>query len=348
MRRFRMSTGLVLFAVVVLTCAGIDLLSRNSRFTQFTESRELERFKSGSGLFMNRGAFVDFEDRLLLEEIPSTDFARGGAFFFGTSSMKWGLKTWEMDPATRALVHNFGMGATNHRFVAQFIRYLVEHEGMLRAGSSNVHVVLGCYWTMITDWGETGYFSRLWDRHGLFLHDEIHGIEPADLGVFRRKLRIEQARLSGFVSVNTWRMARYLAASAGIREGQREQVEIRRRAIQWAKWASVPNSERELRTELAALRALLSYLGEKGVGVTIVLLPTSTIYDELPLPQEYRAKLGTVADENQVTFVDLSRLLNDDEYYDLHHANYRGLGKQHEALISLVRPHLERLMAPRR
>jgi hypothetical protein len=349
MRRFQLSVGLALLAAVVLTCLAIDLLSRSSRITQFTESGELARFKSGGGLFMNRGGFVDFEDRVLLDEIPNADFSRGGVYFFGTSTMKWGLKTWELDSAERALVHNFGIGASNHRFVAQFIRYLVEYEGLFKAGGGNVHVVLGCFWSMGKEW-PTGFFTQLWGRYKLFQYDERRGIRPADLGAVRRTWRVEQARLAGFVSANAWRVARYVASGAGMRmsadrERQIGETEIRQRAIETA---SVADWEKELKTQLAELRALLHYLHERGVTVTVVLLPTRADYDDLPLPQRYSAGLRTVAAENQVQFADLSRLLGNDEFVDVNHANYPGLEKLHRALISLVRPDLDRLLNTQR
>src|SRR3974390_911530 len=98
MRRFQLLVGAVFLATIALTCLCIDLLSRSSRVQEFTERAELARFKGGVGLFKNEGGFIEFEDRVLLDEIPNTDFSRGGIFFFGTSTMKWGLKTWELTP----------------------------------------------------------------------------------------------------------------------------------------------------------------------------------------------------------------------------------------------------------
>jgi hypothetical protein len=349
MRGFQLSVGLALLATVVLTSLCIDLLSRSARVKDFTEKAELERFKSGGGLFMNRGGFIEFEDRVLLDEIPNSDFSRGGVFFFGTSTMKWGLKTWELAPAERALVHNFAIGASNHTFVAQFIRYLVEYQGLLQGGGDRVYVVLGCFWTMGKEWGD-GYFTKLWGRYKLFQSDERYGIRPADLGTVRRAWRVEQARLAGFVSQNAWRVARYVASSAGLRmQVDRERLigeaEIRRRAIETA---TIPGWENELKSQLAELRDLLHYLQERGVSVTIVLLPTRADYDDLPVPQQYNSELRVVAAESRVQFVDLSKLLSNDEFVDVHHANYRGLEKLHQALMSLVRPHLKRLLESQR
>ena|SRR5215472_12680914 len=349
MRRFQLLVGLALLATIALTCACIDLLSRSPRVQEFTERGELARFKGGVGQFMNAGGFIEFEDRVLLDEIPNANFSRGGIFFFGTSTMKWGLKTWELAPAERELVHNFAIGASNHRLVGQFIRYLVEYQGLLQAGGNNVDVVLGCFWSMGKEWGD-GYFSKLWGRYNLFQFDDRYGIRPADVGTVKHAWRMEQARLAGFVSQNAWRAARYVASSAGMRmqvDRGREigEAEIRRRAIESA---TIPNWEKELKTQLEELRATIRYLQERGVTVTIALLPTRTDYDALPLPREYNAGLRAVATESRVQFVDLSRLLRDDEFVDTNHAGYAGLGKLHGALMSLVRPHLDRLLKSER
>ena len=345
MRRFQLLVGVVLLATIALTCAFIDLLSRSSRVREFTERGELTRFKGGVGLFKNEGGFIEFEDRVLLDEVPNANFSRGGIFFFGTSTMKWGLKTWELAPPERELVHNFAIGASNHRLVEQFIRYLVEYQGLLQAGGDNVQVVLGCFWSMGKEWGD-GYFSKLWGRYDLFQFDDRNGIRPADVGTVRHAWRMEEARLAGFVSQNTWRAARYVASSAGVRmqvDRDREigEGEIRRRAIESA---TVPNWEKGLKVQLAELRATVNYLQERGVTVTIVLLPTRTDYDVLPLPREYSAGVRTIATESRVQFVDFSRLLRNDEFVDTNHATYAGLEKLHGALMSLVRPHLYRLL----
>lgn len=351
MRRFQMSAGLVLLGALVLTGVGLQVLLHSPRFVELMERGELKRFKDGRGLFMNRGAFIEFEDRLLLDEIPNADFSRGGVFFFGTSTMKWGMKTWELEPDSRALVHNYGIGATNHRFVSQFVRHMVEQEGMLRAGGENVHVILTCFWTMSNQWGgNKGFFARLWGRYGLFSYDQDKGIQVSDLGTVRRKMKFERARLASSIMVNTRRMVREIAIGAGMQtkgdwKGRNMSSEDRRQLLEFAK---APNWEQDLAREMAALRDLIQYLRDKRVAVTVVLLPTTSIYDDSPLPQQYQSMLRTVAEDNKVPYVDLSKLLGENEYADFHHANYRGLGKVHSALMSLARRHVDHILATRR
>jgi hypothetical protein len=336
MRKVQLLIALSLVSAILLSCAFLSLASRSRAVQALTERGELENFKEGGGLFMNKGGFVDFEDRILLDEIPSTDFTRGGTYFFGSSTMKWAMMTWDLPPDQRTAIHNFGVGASNHKFNAQLIRYLADHEGMLLP-SERVHVVLTCFFTMGKAW-RGGYFGNLWTRYGLYRYDDFAGIEPVEMSQLQHLWVTERVRLASFVSENLHRAVRGLAWVAGAQTASHKgslmpTEEIELRALENA---NDPNWEQEEPQQIEELRKLIKYLRDQGVRVTVVLMPTRTAYDHLPFPRRYNADVKALVSEDRVPFVDLSRLLGDDEFVDVNHANYAGLLKLHRALMAVA------------
>ena len=335
----------ILVLAMALTCATVWWASHSPAVAKFAEKAELQRFKDGGGIFMNRGNFVDFEDRLLLDELPNTDFSRGGVYFFGTSTTKWALTTWDLPDAERPLVHNFGIGASNHRYTTQFIKHLIDHQGLLPKGGDQVHVVIGSFWSMGKEW-RGGFFSRLWSRYGLYSHDEDTGITAVNMPMLQRYWVTERARLAGFVTENLRRSVRAVASSAGLRigadGGRISPADIRRRALENA---TVSGWETELTAQMEQLRALIKDLHARGVKVTVVHMPTRAVYGEMPLPARYAQDLPALAKSEGAAFVDLSRLLSDDEFVDVNHANYAGLQKLNHALMELARPDIDAIRA---
>jgi hypothetical protein len=307
---------------------------------------ELDQFKRGEQIYMNRGGFREFEDRLLIDELQSADYSRGGAYFFGSSNLKWGLKTWELSPRVRALVGNYGIGATNHRLQADFIRYLVEQRGLLQAGGEKVQVVFAGYWSEGINWSLSGYFANVWSRHGLWRYDPRVGIRTRPLNRFQRFKRTEQARLSGFISVNINRLARTLAVGLGIPIAVTERLKdpelIRRYARSSA--GMTEGWETRLKKQLDALSSSINYLRARHVQVTVVLLPTREAYEELPLPKAYHEQLEALCEEKSIPFVDASRLIPEDRFWDMNHVDYEGLGILNRALMDIVRPHIDQIL----
>src|SRR4051812_43068504 len=86
-RRYQAIASLGLLAVLVGTCLMIDLLARNRGLEKSLMAIASEFAEKNGALFSNTGSFIDFEDRVLLDEIPQADYSRGGVYFFGTSTM---------------------------------------------------------------------------------------------------------------------------------------------------------------------------------------------------------------------------------------------------------------------
>jgi hypothetical protein len=301
---------------------------------------ELARFAAGKEHFMNRGMFREFEDRLILKELAKADYSQGGTYFFGTSAMKWALKTWELPPDQRSRICNYGIGATGHELQFQFIRFLVEERGFLRAGGENVHVVLGAYWSMGIYWPPKGYFGMLWKRHGLFDYDPTRGISVLALKPVQRTVRVVKAHCAGLIAGTANRITCYAAIAAGMRLTPTERLQDPTEIRKWVRrMADRSGWEEPLRIQILALGDTVTYLRDRGVRVSITMLPTRTAFFELGLPNAYCDQIHRLCKNRDIPLIDLTHLLSEDEFWDINHSNVRGLDKTHAALLALAAEH---------
>jgi hypothetical protein len=331
---------LLLLGAALGAVFGIYCLSRSEWVEARIRNWELARFAAGTEHFVNAGMFREFEDHLILEDLANADYSKGGTYFLGTSAMKWALKTWELPPERRPFICNYGIGATSHEMEFQFLRFLVEQRGLLRAGGQNVHVVLGAYWSMGTYWPPNGYFGMLWKRHRLFDYSPAKGISALNLNRVQRLVRVVEAHCAGPIVSNVNRIRRYAIIAAGKRitptDGIRDQAEITkliRSSAGGSGW------EEPLQTQMLALRETVTYLKDRGVRVSIAMLPTRKGFFELELPNAYYNQIRRLGGDLDIPVIDLTRLLSEDEFWDINHSNLRGLHKTHAALMALAEEH---------
>jgi hypothetical protein len=342
--RERYGTRLSIFLIVVIvaTVLAVDRLALSDMLLDAVMRWELGRFEAGETFFPNRGNFLESEDRLILDEIPKADFSRGGAYFFGSSDLKWSLKTWELPAEVRPFVGNFGLGGMNHTFELQFIRHLVEHQGLLHAGGERNLVVLGVAHTnaFVARMPERSYFGSLWPRHGLYSYDAESGIRPVEMSRLTEFLRTRKARWSGFIGGSVNRAARVAVEKAGFSISSESAIARDPEAVRRIVLETHRNWEQELPLQIGELGRLFVYLRREGVPVTVALLPHRRSLDSLPVIQAYRDSVSELCAASSIPLVDLSRLLNDEDFFDVNHPNARGLARTHEHLMEIVMPHL--------
>ncbi len=327
---FQIGVSLLLLAAVCGTSLAVDLLARNRMLEGWFRDRELEFREQANLVFPNNGYFVDFEDRLLLDELPRADYSRGGTYFFGSSNLKWGLMTWTLPEEQRRVVHNYGIGATNHTTQFQFIRHLVEHEGWLAAGGEKTHVVLAVCYRSAVEKGD--FFASLWTRHDLYSYDRERGITPRGIPKTLRTYRIERERCAGFLALATKSLG-WMLRGREARVAPRDTTVYRARlveSIESTDWRKVMDQE------IAELGRSLDYLRERGVRVSVALLPRVSWTHELPYPARYFEGVTEACRIRSVPLHDLSALLPEEVYVDSSHVNLAGLRKQHGALMSLA------------
>jgi hypothetical protein len=327
--------GPLLLAVLLASLGLVALLSRSDALARTTDGLQLALFERGQQIFLNRGNFLEFEDRLILEELPATDHSRGGVFFLGSSNLKWGLKLWALPDAKRRRLHNYGIGATNHTAELHFVRYLFEHAGLDRAPPDEVRLVLGlsCDNARMK---RSRYFEALWARYGLFRYDPAAGISRIERNRLSRALATEKARLVSFLGGTMNQGARLLAAYFRLPlapgAGQLTPEVIERMAANY----DVPDPAGQIERQLQDLTALLAYLSERQVSARLVLLPERSSLREKPLPRAYGDAIQRIAREQGAPLTDLRGLLRDDEFLDFSHANRAGLDRIHSALMAVA------------
>jgi hypothetical protein len=336
MSRNQSVVALTLIGIALLTCVGLSNLSRSTAVVEWLERSELRRFQAGDGLFMNRGIFIDFEDRMVLEEIPKTNFNQGGIYFFGHSTLKWATAFWQLPPDQKSLLHNFGIGASSHRDTAQFIDHLLTNEGLAPKNGAPVTVVLGCTWSMSLAWSN-GFFSQLWGRYGLYRYDEQTGVRKISLLPVQQWWLSERARLGGFISTSVRRGLRILATQLGILKTVSTPISNPLILPPTAfSDAALPKWQHEHTRQMDELTRQIRVLKQNHVQVKLALMPTRLGYKALPFPAQYISDVRLLAQREGVELSDLSDLLSESEFADLNHANFAGLKKTHQALMSFV------------
>lgn len=99
----------VVLCTMGVTFAVLDAAARNQSLAGWIDRQSQETRRATKGIFSYTGYFVDFEDRLLLDELPAADYSRGGVYLIGSSNLKWATMFWELPPPQQALIHNYAL-----------------------------------------------------------------------------------------------------------------------------------------------------------------------------------------------------------------------------------------------
>lgn len=327
------------FALVFLVSAvGLARLPRTDWMENILTHWEVRRFKSGVEHCMNRGCFLEFEDRMILKDLPSTEFPHGGTYFFGSSPMKWALMTWELTPEQRRRIHNFGIGATSYKLQSQFIHYLAEHRGMLDAGPK-AHIVIGAYYTMGQDWKATNYYAPLWERYDLYRCDDDGTIHDADCAPWQESIRMQRANSSSFLRGVANRLARAAVTASGMSvAGYRVPSDPAKVRELIRNFAEPSDWQGPLESQINALDDLSQFVRSRRARFTVVMLPQRRATFDFPFTQAHQRELRALCAKRGIPLIDLSELLSEDEFADLNHSNYAGIQKTHAALMALDAP----------
>jgi len=332
--------SLAVALAVLGTCVGIDSLARNERLAGWVQSRRLARWEAADTTYQHAMGFVDFENRLLLDEIPRADYSRGGVYFVGSSTVVMSLMTWELPPERRGLIHNYGISGADHTQQFHFVRHLIENENLLEAGGDKTTIVLGLFYgnAAPTEQGPNGrYVGELFRSHGLFDYNPIDGIRPVAMSHARRLLLHEKARCGNFIRRSLYNAGLSGDFNIGIRPDirptpdytieQREEFWHHRMGDDW---------QSTMAEQVDALARMIDYLHDRDVRVLGLLMPMGSWHDELPYTDAYRRQVTNVCRENSVRLIDLAGLLNDEQFSDSVHFRCRGQRKLHGRLTEIA------------
>ncbi|MCG2632717.1 hypothetical protein L6654_39640 [Bradyrhizobium sp. WYCCWR 13023] len=313
-----------LLALVLLSCLSADMLARSKTLQMWTTALSSAFAAKNNTVFSDTGSFLDFEERVLLDEIPHTDYTKGGIYFFGTSNMKWAFSTWDLPPQQQEELHNYGIGASNHKDQLGFIRFLIERYGFLGAGTRDV-VVLGVSFHLAhVDGPAGGYWAALLRRRGLYRLTDSGRMEPAAMNPVVHWLRVEQARSSGFI----WNVGRLLQAAAKAHliatkpiKHDATKYQAGWREFMGARW------QQNMDEAMIDLQQTIDLVRSHGAQIKIVLLPQGSWMDGLPFGARYYHEVRDVCAKTGTPLIDLSHSLADNDFVDSNHLTVLG---QHE------------------
>lgn len=320
---------LLLYLIVALTtCLLISAAARDRELERWMTAQSSALSVRNGMLFSNNGSFIDYEERMLLDEIPSTDFSRGGLYFFGTSTMKWAFTGWDLPDQLRLRLHNYGTGAASHQTILRLVRY-AGNKGLFSAADKST-VIIGVSYHLGRTETSGGYFPALVRRQGVYEVTPDDRLIEAPLDPADRWFRIEKARCGGFVR-NTGRLIKnWVLASFNMKQQPLHIPAVYRK--EWTNFMG-PDWQRNIDSEVGNLDETLKVLNAHGVPVKLILLPQGTWMEGLPFPTYYNDRVRMVARRTATPVLDWSKLLPDSDFVDSNHLTVKGQTKFREILF---------------
>jgi hypothetical protein len=327
-----------LLALLLATCLLTDLLARNRGLEHWLMARSSAFADKNHVLFSNTGNFIDFEERVLLDEVPRADYSRGGVYFFGTSNTKWAFTTLDLPAEQQRAIGNYGMGAASHTTVLRLIRYLIEQQDFLAAGEHDLAIIGASFHLGFKD-GPAGFFASLLRRHGLFATASDDRIVPAPMSAAEHWLRIEKARSGGFI----WNLGRLAKNWAMTFRGERPAPPHDEARYQQA-WREFmgPEWRQSINAEIERLRETIAVVRSHGAQVKVMLLPQGSWMDELPFKAHYEAKIRALCQETSTPLIDLSRSMKDEDFVDSNHLTVKAQEKFRDMIMPEITAHVSR------
>jgi hypothetical protein len=325
--------------VVIATCAALFYLMYDARYDSWAREYRWHKAKVTKEVFLPITHIKDDGDRIVNDELLSTDYSHGGVYFFGTSNLEWGLKLWELPPSQAPYIHNFAINATGHTDHFRLIRFLVDNEGLLRGGAEKSLIVIGaCYQNVkFAAQAENAILASYLDMRGFYARSADGSIQRSNISRLQRELIIEKVKVEG--------LARELAHLA-ILELKARLGRIRPRSLDPEGYIAFrtkllgPDWQARIKFQVDALATLLDYLREHKIPHVVVLMPQGTWETRMPFDKAYTDDLLKVCQERGTKICDLHALLPDDDFADSNHFTPGGSERFQAAILPLCLDHL--------
>jgi hypothetical protein len=333
--RIQLSVGIGLIIFLVMATVALDLLAHSKAFFEMILQARLGIDRQRKSRYSYEHYFVDFEDRLINEELPMADYSRGGVYLMGTSNLKWATRFWELPETERKLIHNYGIGATSHLFQFHFLRFLVEQQGLLAAGGEKNMVIFGVSWHAIgPEYSPQEFFPSLWERHGMYRYDVSTGITPVHRNELWRTIHFERVRIVGVVKSITAIVAHRMGFRNDVRQHDPAKY-VRARAA-----GMNPNWKERTRDEMAQFEAMAKYLQSRRVKIVVVFLPQASWEDKMPFQGFYIDAMTKVCQRRSIQTIDWTKLLDDEDFADSNHFAPSGVDKLQPRFLEVAVPFL--------
>lgn len=330
---YRLSTrlALLMFCVVAAPCLLLDALAN------FPPTMELIRkicweesiWKNQIPLFCFYNHFFDSDDYVVHEELPASDFSRGSVCMVGASSMSWGPVMWRLPAEQRTLIHNFAIKGFNHADQFDLLRFLVDQEGLLRAGGDKTLVVFGLSYHLIhnvqpPDSRSHELFTTTLTRRGFYRVDADATAHDTHLHPWVKRLIVERTKVSGL-----------LREIINLIYTPLKSRRVTSPDIAFKEWTSIlgPRWEDKLRWELDTFARTLDYLSARRVPMLVVALPERPWNEKMPCEAAYMKGIQDICRRKRVELLDLRKSIPEQDFADSVHLNPKGMEKLHGLLI---------------
>lgn len=336
--RAQASVAFLLLASCGLTAWGLHVMSHDPRVLAWVDRQE-ETFCRATRTALNHDGFlVDANDGLINDDFPSADYSKGGVYFIGSSPVRVATATWKLPAEERKLVHNYAINESDHVCEFMLVRYLVEHNGLLRAGGDKTLMVFGVGSRETgRHYRPEGYFVNLWQRHGLFTCSREAGIQPVPVNPVWRWIHLERVRIAGCLGsvAHMLQLRVYLRLHPNpVRNLDSNRFEQSVRLNMGNDW------EHTMDDEFAEFNRMVEYLKARGVQMVVVLLPQGSWSDRMPFEREYRSRMMALCQAEGVPIRDWAGMLSDNEFADSGHCNIFGIDKMQAAFLDIALPFL--------
>ncbi len=329
---------LLFFLVAMGACLLTDIAANNRTLERWITAKSSALSEKNGKLFSNNGSFIDYEERVFLDEIPHTDFTQGRLYFFGSSNMKWAFTTWDLPENLRRHLGNYGTGGAANQTVLRLVRF-VGDKGMFASGAKS-EVIIGVSYHLGTTETSGSYFPSLVRRQGLYAITPDDLIVETPIPPIQRWLRIEKARCGGFIR-NVGRLVYNWVLTAFGLSHQPPHNPAEYRAY-WREFMGSPWQE-NVQRELGRLDETLTLLKEHGVPAKVILLPQGTWMGGLPYGPFYNQRVRALAQLKSIPLLDWSSAIPDADFIDSNHLTVTGQTKFRSMILKEEAGRLHRL-----
>jgi hypothetical protein len=314
------SVGLIgLFLMLFLVG---DWASHTPWVSDAFDRRELALNSDGLGYYVQRGAFFDEVDYLWYHILDTADYSRGGVYLFGSSNAMHGLDEWTLPPEQAAVIHNYGFAGANPREMTQFVRYLIDRRGLLKAGPGKQMFIFGFSFYDVEGGGIESYFPAGVARSGIYRYDPDQGIVDLPLSPATRFFNVERARTRS-VALRVLLGQRHIPANT-LNVPEFRQHVLERMSPQW---------QTDLPVQMREINRLLDDLGQSHVQIMGVLLPVGSWGADIPVRTAYENQLREVFVAHSLPLIDCTALVPDTEFCDPYHVNAKGAARIQGILV---------------
>lgn len=337
LKKFQLYICLASVLVVLATYAAMVALSQSDFVADSILARQLNEWREGSSRYMYTRTYEDAGNYLLLEKLPKADYNHGGVYFIGSSTMLHATKLWELSPENKKLIHNYAINSANVDEQFQWIKYLVEKEGLLSDDGAKTRIVIGlnAYDTRIKRPGSTDelYVDQLFSRHGLYSYSPKNGMSRTEVEGVERLFALSRMRAQNVI-LAIWKHLDF--AKVVTQFDANKQLEAFKERFDKGFFSE------DFQYSMPILSEMLDYLASRDVDVVGVIMPTRDWARELTVQNEFEDNVRNLFGEHSAKVIDLSNLLEEQDFADAGHANIYGQTKVNNVLMTIASEHLSK------